>query len=455
MSGAPGRSLSFPGLLALATVGALVCFSNREELAWTLGSTMLAGAVGLLLVRWAWRSPGRSDHDPVIQSFVFVLAAAGAVLFSTDREAAGRCLIEWLLVVGLSAAVAHRRALAREWGSLLLLGSSSALCLLLLSWAGPLLLHKWLLPRYTLNLDHRPPPGSAGANEDGVYSPREAEQFRASDENIVFLGDSFTANVWLPHAQRFPTLVEALLRERLRSNDIYGVNFAWVSSSPVLQARQLRAIGAKYAPDLVVQCLDLTDFHDDLRAVAWLHRAGLEPGRITIFDVMQARASFALGVPDLGAWLLDQAWWLPRRGGDAVPRDRWFALRQPWTQSAAQLDVTWRAILETRHVARSLGARFVVFAFPRYQQYDRNESPSDWERRRFPASDQFILEPFKFLEDRARGADFHVHVLLRDFLQAEERPLSFPDDPHWNANGNNVAARAIVHHLVEDGLVRR
>src|SRR5262249_12872070 len=72
----------------------------------------------------------------------------------------------------------------------------------------------------------------------------------------------------------------------------------------VLQARQLRDLGAKYAPRLVVQAFDMTDFHDDLVARERLARmrAG-GGGEASIFRAFGVGASLALGVEDYGEWL--------------------------------------------------------------------------------------------------------------------------------------------------------
>ena len=437
----------------LAAGLATAVFQNRLELLAAVGPCVVAVTAARLLVVWLGPRVHLGWRGAAAQLAVPLLVCASALALASDRALLGRCLLQWLLVWGTLALGAHARGLVGAWRDVLLLAISTALCGLLLAGIGPFLLRAWLLPHYTLGLDHRPKPFSEGTNEDGIYAARSPTDFRAADYNIVFLGDSFTANVALPPEQRFPALVEGALQAHSHSAAIHAVNFGWVSSSPLLQARQLRAIGAKYHPDVVAQCLDLTDFHDDLKVAERLRGRGLDPGaEVTIFRLLRARLGFALGVRDVPEWLGDQVAWAPARAPDEVPRDRWFFLRQPWRSSEPQLDVTWRALLETRAVARQLGARYVLFAFPRYQQYNPKESPRDWEKGRFPASPAFLLAPFEFLAARAPFADFPVHILLDDFRRATESPLCFEGDPHWNAAGNRVAADAIVRALVADGL---
>jgi hypothetical protein len=46
-----------------------------------------------------------------------------------------------------------------------------------------------------------------------------------------------------------------------------------------------------------------------------------------------------------------------------------------------------------------------------------------------------------------------LHPLFLDFLRAGGESLYWPTDPHWNVNGNRVAAEMMAGWLVEQGLV--
>ena len=56
---------------------------------------------------------------------------------------------------------------------------------------------------------------------------------------------------------------------------LHVANFGWVSSSPLLSWRRLVDIGERYSPDVVLLCLDMTDFEDDIRYEHMLARDGL------------------------------------------------------------------------------------------------------------------------------------------------------------------------------------
>ena len=69
--------------------------------------------------------------------------------------------------------------------------------------------------------------------------------------------------------------VERMLDAQLPQRKIRVANFGWTSSSPLLSARRLEAIGDKYHPDVVAICIDMTDFGDDLRWGAMLEQRGV------------------------------------------------------------------------------------------------------------------------------------------------------------------------------------
>jgi hypothetical protein len=197
----------------------------------------------------------------------------------------------------------------------------------------------------------------------------------------------------------------------------------------------------------------MTDFHDDLVARERLARVGAGGGgEASIFRALGAGASLALGVDDYGQWLSDRLrWGRPRPG--PVPAARYFFLFEPAAASEPSFSASWEAILETERQARAMGARYALFVLPRYQQYDPRESPRDPERRVFPVDAQGLLVPFEYFARQARAASFPIHSLREDFLADPAFPKCRANDPHWNAEGNRVAAEAVDRHLLADGLV--
>jgi hypothetical protein len=440
---------------ALVAAGlAALLFTNEARLLAELGRVALFWLP--LLALWWWlsrRHPAVADRRFGLSLAGFLAAVVLAGLVADNRGRLARHLAQFLLVWLPLLALLSVPRLARRWRDLAVLGVSAAACAAGLWLAGPVLMRRVIVPRYALDVDHRPRPNTGGTNEDGVYSSLSPAEFRAEDFNVVCLGDSFTANPHLPEGQRWPTRLERLLQARAAGQRVRVANFGWVSSSPVLEARRLRDIGAKYKPDLVVQAFDMTDFHDDLRARSRLARMGADGGgEVSIFRAFGVGASLALGVEDYGQWLRERLRWPGPEAAPAVPGRRYFFLFAAPEASEPYFRVSWEAILETERQARALGARYALVVFPRYQQHDPRESPRDPERRVFPTDAPGLLVPFAYFERQGRTVLFPVRGLREAFLADAAFPKCRDDDPHWNAEGNRVAAEAVERQLIAEGL---
>ena len=438
--------------LSFALAIALAALLFRES-----ARTIEAG--GAALAAWSalaivWLAARRKAPPAGAQLAAFTIAIVlGALLFD-HREYARRILaviVTWaplLLVV-------YAASLARKWREVLLAAVSTAIACGALSLAGPSLL-KMKLRDYNLDIDHRHKPFDENlkTNEDGVACPLSPRDFNAGDYNIIFLGDSFTLGKSVAHP--FPQLVGEELARRYPDARVRSVNFGWTSSSPVLQVRQLLDIGAKYKPKLVVQAFDMTDFHDDIKYTRWFRKRGVDKtADITIFEVAWTVFNRALGVSDVRRWLRAELRFAAPPVEDELrePDHRFFALEQPYEQIEPLLDVSWQAILKTRAAAKSLGADYVLFILPRYQQFNRNESPHDWEKKDFPSSDRYVLEPFRYFADKAKTVDFPIHGLRDAFKNSGVFPVCLDGDPHWIQAGHDVATRAIVDAIVKDGFL--
>ncbi|MBN2371389.1 MAG: hypothetical protein JXO72_12975 [Vicinamibacteria bacterium] len=450
------------GSAFLAAGLTLALFTNRIRLLAALGDVAIFWlpavavlALTLRLFRNASWSKGLARNRTGISIALFIASSVVAWSLTSRGGRLARHIVEFLVVWLPMLLLLNWRYWLRRWRDLIATAVSSMVVILSLWLAGPEIMRRWILPQYALDLDHRPRPGTDQTNEDGVYTSRPASAFGPDGFNVICIGDSFTANPHLPPEERFPDRLEALLRQRCSHRVIRVANFGWVSSSPVLQARRLREIGSRYHPALVVQAIDMTDFHDDLRATARIRRLNLDGrGRdVTIFHAVGAAVSRLLGTDDYGEWLRAYFVLAPPAQRTEIPRRRFFPLFQPLSATEPYLDTTWRAILETERIARSQGARFALVVFPRYQQYNSQEAPRDLEKRAFPPSDEFILEPFRFFETRRGSVSFPIHSLREDFLRAYVFPTCREDDPHWNAEGNRVAAEALARFLEADGLL--
>lgn len=140
-----------------------------------------------------------------------------------------------------------------------------------------IVLAAWMLPRfvtrvieqqftyeYESTIDHRRRPDGDEINADSIRFRGSSESIDPEDFNVVFLGDSFTYGAGLAYEDTVPYVVETELASRACDRRVRAINFAWVSSSPLLSLSLLRDVAHKYHPDLVVYLLDMTDFYDDL-----------------------------------------------------------------------------------------------------------------------------------------------------------------------------------------------
>jgi hypothetical protein len=203
--------------------------------------------------------------------------------------------------------------------------------------------------------------------------------------------------------------------------------------------QRLEKIGSKYHPDLVLLCLDMTDFHDDLK-----YRDQLEhPKLFSPFTFFLYRFQLAPLWAEFkkGLRFSNQE---PR-----IPEQRYFILNQPLEKSRKYLGEIERNICSIDAYCREkLRAKFVLIMLPRNIQYNSLETPDNkLEPGEYSALSPYVLEPFTWLEKFRQKVKFPVFSLLTDFRDSGVFPTCFATDPHWNRDGHAVAAQAIFKIL--------
>ena len=293
---------------------------------------------------------------------------------------------------------------------------------------------------YVVNdVDHRMRAGSApDLNEDGIRSPRAPGEFRHDGVNIIFLGDSFVYGDRLKSEDSIPALLERIARTRLQRNDIRVANFGWPSSSPLLSLRLLRDIGKKYHPRVVLLAIDMTDFSDDIKYRRLLERRGvyrmLDAAPVTFLSIHKVVST----VPAFHG-VHERVFGFPAR--------RFFITDAPLARNRHHYGDIDRNIQEIyRYTTNELGARFVLFVFPRTYQYSTRESPRNWEAAEYEPLGPHSEEPFRYFDELRRRAPYPIHSLLEDFRKTRVFPTAFDDDPHWNEAGAQVAAEALYRY---------
>lgn len=355
------------------------------------------------------------------------------------------------LVMGLAALVLHL-LLYRRSKKVLLLVVSVVLSFLALDYFGGLVIRQQLASRFDLGMDHRIKPESGkDINSDGVRCYRESSEFADDGFNIIFLGDSFTYGLELERLEdTFVAQTERILAEKIPGVDVRTVNFGWVSSSPVLSYRLLQDIGAKYRPDLVIYCLDMTDFHDDLRYTSGKRFIGASP-----IAYLVNWMGFIEELAEVRRRLRGATWVALIFGrNEVIPTDRFFVTSQRLGDSLPYMTTTEEYLLKIRDDARDKrGAKFAVFCLPRSYQYSDRECPDNWEAYAYQPLGPYVEEPFAWFAAFASKTRIPCYSLLTDFKETDVFPTCFEHDPHWNADGHRVAAEAMVRFLLQQGLV--
>jgi hypothetical protein len=313
---------------------------------------------------------------------------------------------------------------------------------------------------YTFDVDHRLVPHSLpDINEDGIRSLGKAEDIHDDDFVIIMMGDSFTFGYRAQYNDTYPAQLQKLFEQNGNKGRVVVVNFAWLSSSPLLGMRLLKDIGAKYKPDLIVYNLDMTDFHDDLdyefklqqpggfevslEELGWqaveegLKRSAFLHGFLNSFKLLRATFSSAITVKN-----------------PTLPHDRFFATSMPLNSSQPLIErgVVRNLSLIDDYAQHVLKCPMALVIIPRAYQYSDRESQHNWERDEYDVLGPYVKMPFQYFSEQASKLPFPILGLLDEFQKSQIYPLYLDNDPHWNSQGSLLAAQTVFRWLVESGL---
>ena len=342
---------------------------------------------------------------------------------------------------------------------------------------------------YSPELHHMSPPGSkmifestsrgpadigsqlitVETNELGLRSHYTRDEFLSYGKRIVVLGDSFVFGLYVRERDAFPTRLESLLRASSEGEDLAVLNAGMISYSPFLERILLETQLKTWQPDLVILTLDATDFGDDIQYALDYDPAGNPPF---------PRKAF-LNLLDSGPALTDHSAVIQRlyfpflflRGflthpilmatadispsaleieiGTTIERNNFFIYRHPLAATETYLRETLGNIQQVAQVAESAGARFLLVVAPRFHHWNPKECPNNWEADQYELDEPFQYEYLRFFEEVQAEVDFPILNLLTAFESSDHFPLVFDDDPHWNAAGHDLVARAIAEELAK------
>lgn len=293
------------------------------------------------------------------------------------------------------------------------------------------------------NPDHRMTPAQYDdVNSDGVRSAKEAKDFSADDYNIIMLGDSFVYGMLLGRQDTLPFRLEQLAHAQDHPQ-VNVINFGWISASPYLSLRQLKDIGQKYKPDLIVHMVDMTDAWDDTFYQRAVERSGF-------FAIGHWIPATTLLLGKLGHDVIHADWYSQTLW--SLPWQRYFPMERPLTETRPYLDTVMSNLDATQAYVRDvLHVPYVVFVMPRSAQYSATETPEDHSGE-YTRLGPYSLEPFRFYAEAGQGRPYPLISLLDDFRTCPVKGLTFPQDPHLSSEGNKQAAGFVWQHLQALGL---
>jgi hypothetical protein len=287
---------------------------------------------------------------------------------------------------------------------------------------------------FVQDVDHLPTATGPKWNRHSLRASPEPEEFTDATRNVIFLGDSFTYGLKVGPRQAFPHVTGLYLKSVYPNLRV--ANFGWSSSSPLLSYRRLVDIGEEYKPDIVVLCIDMTDFSDDIRYQNMFEQNGM----YWFYDKLPiAMQAFRNGAPELFKLVVSSS--------VGAPAERFFITEAPLEETRGAFAPLMANVTNIAQWCEQRDVQFVLTIMPRTYQYSDRESPESWERTRYTALGPHSLEPFRYFDEVRENVDYPVWSLLKDFQETDVFPTALLDDPHWNPAGHEVAAKGMARRL--------
>jgi hypothetical protein len=133
--------------------------------------------------------------------------------------------------------------------------------------------------------------------------------------------------------------------------------------------------------------------------------------------------------------------------------NQYFLYRHPLEVTRPWFERTLRNVVALERAVDAAGARFAAVVIPRFQHWNPEECPDNWEKASYALNEPYQLEYFRFFDEARARVGFPILSLLDAFRSTDEFPLVLRDDPHWNEAGHAFVARTLAEMLVERGLV--
>jgi hypothetical protein len=275
------------------------------------------------------------------------------------------------------------------------------------------------------------PVNSLGFVDEEFQRPREPGIGR-----IAALGDSFAVAA-VPYRENFLTLLDDLLDRDARWE---VMNFGVSGVSPREYLHVYRTQARFFDPDLVLLCFFIGNDFRELRPSSLLHG-----GSLYFFAI--ARRLWAIGAEPR----------FSRDETDSLGEDTFRAVELKRVKLAApDLDretarrypATFRQL---REIATELGPRLRVVIIPDEYQVNPQLLPELLGGTEAAAAYD-VEQPSRRLREFLDSERIPYLDLLEPLRAAEAQGRTYiPNNTHWNARGNRVAAEALARWLGEEG----
>jgi len=344
-------------------------------------------------------------------------------------------------------------------------------------------LHHVLLPDTEMVWDHaRYSHVKIRTNNDGLRTPYSRAGFLQKDTRIAVLGDSYTFGFMVNEEDSIPGHLEIMLRKQTeRPSSVAVLNAGLVSYAPLIERQQFEDIVQHYRPQLTILPLHSNEIANNYQYVQenkgswddlhfpypeswttleqkpWEQSISLQLLRATrVLHPLQSLGD-ALGLETADETQIqryDYKGFKVEIDGK-IETSHFFPMRYTTERLKPYYDETWRQLLAINERCEAIGSKFLLVLLPFGFHYDLNEAPRDLGRinQEYDGSEPFRFAFFDEMTRRGAADGLTVVNLLPVFQATDERPLCFVDDLHYNADGNQVAAKAIAEYILSNNLI--
>lgn len=315
-------------------------------------------------------------------------------------------------------------------------------------------------------------------NSAGFHDVEHSIEKVKGQYRIVVLGDSFIEGLQVPIENGFTRQLEVELQKKWRDRQVEVINLGLSGLGPAQYYHILKKKGLRYRPDIVIMVVlpdnDFRDSHAGLSGSKFKPYYSIDSNsdlqylppqvsrRSFVFrsflkkSVLLQRVRKLIGNHPVESWLAQVGLLAPDEGiaeGDqliSIPLD-WYVFVQdppdPWPEAYA---ITKRMIRESKTLADTIGAKFVVMLIGSTAMIEDR-----WEESLQPYVGSAELswnfnKPFHEIEQLGKETGFEVVNLVEPFrkdFERHQRSQSFPHDGHWNPQGHQLAAKIISEAL--------